>query len=97
MATHCNTKSEKIKMIPAKGGNPINIGSLFFLTKEDIIAVYCILEDVNLSKRKLNIDNIITLNQNFEIINVESKTLPDLLDDFKLSLQNDFKIDAVPK
>ena len=88
---------DKIIEIPSKSGKKIDIGSLFFLSKDDLIIVYCIINDNNLSKRQDTINEIIILHDGFEIKEIKATTLPDLIYHFKESIQNNFKIVSVPK
>jgi hypothetical protein len=89
--------TNKIYEIEGRGKHPINIGSLLILIKDNILIVFCIVNDRSLTKRERSIPDIITLSPDYEILNVTVTNLDNFISVFKNCIKDDFKILAVPK
>lgn len=87
----------QISKIPGKHGGFIDIGTFLLLYKENIIMAYCIINDINISKRSKSLETIITLEPQYEIIKVTTSPLMDWLENFIKDMQEDFKIAPSPK
>lgn len=89
--------TNKILDIKGKDNDPVNVGSLGFLSKENTLIVFCILNDRSLSKRPDTLEKIIYLDGDLEIEKIESTTLFDLIEIFKNCIRDGFRLISIPK
>lgn len=81
-----------------KKGNPrLIINSLFILKKEDLLNIYWILEDNNITKRKNDLLTSLTFETVIETINIEHYNRDNFLYNLKKDLSNNWQIYDIPK
>ena len=87
---------EKLLTMRGPNNTTVDIGSLLFLKKDDLIIVYCILNK-HITKRINSLPELIPFNTNFSLFEVNNYSIRDFMDKLKVDLGEGCKVVAIPK